>query len=83
MPQFPLPQNLENSLSLANTPLEYAKKYKKPKTLAAYELGLDSQILYRYEKGDRNPSATACRVAQLMDFIIQSGLEPPEPIYRE
>jgi hypothetical protein len=67
------------------TPAEYAEKYRLKPIQAAYEIGM-AEGSYRKQlssskKTHRNPSAIACRTAQLLDFIRQAGLEPPPPVF--
>lgn len=66
------------------TPQEYAEKYRLRPMVVAHEHCL-TENGYRKQtlstKNKRNPSATACRIAQLLDFIREQGLEPPQPIF--
>lgn len=66
------------------TPQEYAQKYNLKAIAAAYEHCL-TENAYRRQflttKNKRSPSATTCRVSQLLDFIREQGLEPPQPIF--
>lgn len=66
------------------TPKEYAEKYNLRPLATAYEHCL-TENSYRRQllttKNKRNPSATVCRVSQLLDFIREQGLEPPQPIF--
>lgn len=67
--------------TLVNDPLTYGKVYKRPYNAVAYEHAMSTNALYQYESGRKNPSAQTKRVSQLLDFIRQNGLEPPEPIW--
>ncbi|MBW4566023.1 MAG: hypothetical protein KME32_34090 [Mojavia pulchra JT2-VF2] len=64
------------------TPQEYAEKYKIRPIVAAYEHCI-TENAYRKQalstKNRANPSATTCRISQLLDFIREQGLEPPKP----
>ena len=66
------------------TPQEYASKYKlRPMTVAhehcITENAYRRQMLATAKK--TTPSPTTCRVSQLLDFIREMGLEPPQPIF--
>jgi hypothetical protein len=66
------------------TPQEYAIKYKLKPIAAAYEHCI-SENAYRKQSlataNKTNPSATTCRISQLLDFIRETGNEPPQPIF--
>ena len=65
------------------TPVEYAQKYSLKPIKAAYDLCMTECTFRRLtlttKNRIKNPSASSCRVAQLLDFIREQGLEPPEP----
>jgi len=66
------------------TPTEYAAKYNLRATVAAYELAMTENGFRKQQlhtKNRRQPSTQTCRVAQLLDFIRESGMVPPEPIF--
>ena len=64
------------------TPQEYEAKYKLKPIVVAFEHCM-SETGYRRQKlateNRTKPSAMACRISQLLDFIRESGLEPPKP----
>lgn len=66
------------------TPQEYEAKYKLKPNAVAYEHCM-SETGYRKQKlatdNKTNPSAMACRISQLLDFIRENGQEPPKPLF--
>ena len=66
------------------TPTEYAQKHNLRPTVAAYELAMTENGFRKLSlatKNKRSPSTQACRIAQLLDFIKEQGLQPPAPIF--
>lgn len=66
------------------TPQEYAQKYKLKPMAVAHELCITENAYRRYllaTAKKTNPSATTCRISQLLDFIRELGHEPPKPIF--
>lgn len=60
----------------------YQKQYNLPVSAVAYELAISECHYRRYfikSKSKRSPSSQACRVAQLLAFIKDNGLQPPPP----
>jgi hypothetical protein len=66
------------------TPQEYETKYNLKPIAVAYEHCM-TEVGYRRQKltthNKTNPSAMACRISQLLDFIREQGQEPPHPIF--
>ncbi|ABA24966.1 hypothetical protein Ava_B0255 (plasmid) [Trichormus variabilis ATCC 29413] len=66
------------------TPQEYAQKYNLKATTVAHEHCI-SENAYRRQilstKNKNRPAATTCRISQLLNFIREHGLEPPNPIF--
>lgn len=66
------------------TPQEYETKYKLKPIAVAYEHCM-TEVGYRRQKlatkNKTSPSAMACRISQLLDFIREKGIEPPQPIF--
>lgn len=66
------------------TPAKYAQKHNLKPTVAAYELAMTENGFRKQglaTKNRRSPSAQSCRIAQLLDFIKEAGLEPPAPYF--
>lgn len=66
------------------TPQEYALKHKLKPIVAAYEHCISENAYRKQTLATENrtkPSATTCRISQLLDFIRQTGHEPPQPIF--
>ncbi len=61
-------------------PVDYAIKHHLPPVQAAEECGMTETSFRRYTLSTgnkRSPSPLSRRVAQLLDFIRDQGLEPP------
>lgn len=65
-------------------PIAYGQKYKMSSVKLAHEHAYSStDMIAKIKNKKRKPSAQAVRVSQLLDFIRENGLTPPEPFYLE
>lgn len=66
------------------TPQEYAQKHNLRPIAVAYEHCISENAYRRQMLATENktkPAATTCRISQLLDFIREQGLEPPQPVF--
>lgn len=72
------------------TPIDYIRAYQLRNNLSpsdtAGDLLISMSHYYKFftdSAHKRSPSSHCCRIAQLLEFIKNNGLEPPPPIFQD